>query len=123
MTNPLSAEPPSILLTRMISSPLFPEESKTPIVWVLSGQHPLVPGARIIRMLIDDDGVDVYSALADGKKGMRNLVPMHSIQLIEEAMSIETLAEEIEISESEEPDPEPEPELPELPETSSQTTS
>lgn len=90
------------MLTRMISNPLFPDQGNEPITWIVSGTHPLVPDMVVRRMLVDRDGrgVEVYSVSGDGRQGMRNLVPMPSIRLIEEAMPLDIFIEELTIAES-----------------------
>ena len=89
------------LLTRMISNRLFPPDAgqpDEPMTWALTHPHPLVPGMRVVRMFVSDGGVEVYSH--DNEKGMRNLIPMHSIRLTEEAMPLEVLIDEILAAES-----------------------
>jgi hypothetical protein len=112
------------MLTRFISNALFPENRRgvldsEPVTWTLSQAHPLVPDMKIIRMFVDRGGVEVYSVSADGSKGMRNLVPMNWVRLIEEAMPLDVFVDELAASESDEDDdtedlgdPEPDPEAP-----------
>jgi len=124
------------MLTRMVSNPLFPDTKsqvmacphckqslsipvpppgkEEPITWIVGDRHPLVPDMKVIRMFIDDTGVEVYSVSADGKAGMRNLVPITSVRLVEEAMPLDVFAEEL--ADAEEDDSGPEgPESPEGP--------
>jgi len=103
------------MVMRVVSNPLFPEDpngnNREPIVWVLSEMHPFIPAMKIVRMFYDVDagGVEIYST--DGKKGVRHIVPMNVIRLVEEVMSMDVLCNELEIAESDEPDPdEPDPE-------------
>jgi hypothetical protein len=66
---------------------------------------------KVMRMFIDRGGVEVYSVSGDGRTGVRNLVPMSMIRLIEEAMPLEVFIEELDAAENDEPEPnEPEPE-------------
>lgn len=123
------APPGAIVLTRMVSDPLFPETKpqvmacphckqnlslplptqgkEEPITWVISKQHPLLPDMKVIRMFLDHDGVEVYSVSADGRSGMRNMVPMAKIRLTEEAMALDVFAEELAAAEDDDEDPEP----------------
>jgi len=117
-------QPQFPMLTRFISNALFPENRRgvldsEPVTWTLSQAHPLVPDMKIIRMFVDRGGVEVYSVSADGSKGMRNLVPMNWVRLIEEAMPLDVFVDELAASESDEDDdpedlvdPEPDPEAP-----------
>ena len=118
------------MLTRMVSNPLFPDAKsqvmacphckqslsvptpaagkEEPITWIVGDRHPLVPDMKVIRMFLDDTGVEVYSVSADGKAGMRNLVPLGSVRLVEEAMPLDVFAEELAAAEEEDDDSEPE---------------
>jgi hypothetical protein len=114
-------EPGYPMLTRMITNPLFPSADPTapkdePVTWIVSQSHPLVPNLKVVRMFLDRGGVEVYSVSSDGKVGMRNLVPLASVRLVEEFMPIDVFVEELAAAEAddgdEEPDdtePEPEP--------------
>jgi hypothetical protein len=116
------------MLTRMISDPLFPEmkpqvmgcphckqsisipvpsDKEEPITWIVGKNHPLVPNMNVMRMFVDRGGVEVYSVASDGKAGMRNLVPMDSVRLIEEAMPLDVFVEEMTAAEDEGDDPDP----------------
>ena len=120
------------MLTRMLSDPLFPPtETKTvacphckqnlavnvpvpsskekdePIAWIVGQQHPLMPEMEILRMFIEDDGVMVYSVSKDKRAGSRNLVPMKSVRLTEEAMPLDVFAEELADAEGEDDPGEP----------------
>ena len=124
-------EPGFPMLTRMISMPLFPDSApqvvacphckanisidragakEEPVTWIVGQSHPLVPDMKVMRMFVDRGGVEVYSVSSDGKAGMRNLVPMSHVKLIEEAMPLDVFIEELAAAEEEEPGPEPEPE-------------
>jgi hypothetical protein len=97
-------EPGFPMLTRMISSALFPENGREePVTWVVGKPHPLVPDVRVVRMFVDRGGVEVYSVTADGSSGMRNLIPMSRIRLIEEAMPLEVFIEELAAAEDDAP--------------------
>ena len=124
------APPGYPMLTRMVSDPLFPETKPQvmacphckqnlalplptagkdePITWIVGQRHPLVPDMKVMRMFIDHGGVEVYSVANDGKAGMRNLVPMTSVRLTEEAMPMDVFAEELAAAEEEDDDSEPE---------------
>ena len=92
-------EPGYPMLTRAISNPLFPPEHPTkqaePITWTVGSQHPLIPEMRVMRMFISDEGVDVYSVSADGHSGMRNMISLGTIRLVEEAMPLEVFIQEL----------------------------
>ena len=126
-------EPNYPMVTRMISHPLFPldpkqqvvgcphckqsisvpdpsKENAEPITWIVGQPHPLLHDLKVMRMFVDDGGVEVYSVTSDGKSGIRNLVPMGSIRLVEEAMPLPVFLEQMEIAEEENAPPEPEPE-------------
>jgi hypothetical protein len=93
------------MLTRMISNALFPENGREdPVTWVVSHTHPLVPDMRVVRMFVDRGGVEIYAISSDGKSGMRNLIPMSMVRLVEEAMPINVFVAELEASESAEDD-------------------
>lgn len=129
------AAPGYPMLTRMVSDPLFPDtkqqvmacphckqnlsiplpsaDKQEPVTWIVGQPHPLVPDMKVMRMFIDGGGVEVYSVSNDGKAGMRNLVPIGSVRLTEEAMPLDVFAEELAAAEEEDEDPETE--LPEEP--------
>jgi hypothetical protein len=129
-------EPGFPMLTRMISDTLFPSthsqtigcphcskpitidrtaDKEEPVTWIVGQRHPLVPEMKVMRMFVDRGGVEVYSVSDDAKAGMRNLVPMSKVRLIEEAMPLDVFVDELVAAESDEPDdpdggdPEPEP--------------
>jgi hypothetical protein len=84
-----------------------------PIVWTVGSPHPLIPSVNVMRMFRGDlDGVEVYSVSADGKDGIRDLVPSGTIRLVQEAMPIDVFVEMVTEAElGDEPDdPEPDPE-------------
>lgn len=109
-------QPQFPMLTRFISNALFPERDgrgaldAEPITWTVSLAHPLVPDMKIVRMFVDRGGVEVYSVSADGSKGMRNLIPMSWVRLIEEAMPLDVFVDELAASESDEGDEGDDPE-------------
>lgn len=109
------------MLTRMVSNTLFPTPQpqradcphckqalqidkgvEEPITWTVGQRHPLVPDMMIVRMFVDRGGVEVYSH--DGKNGMRNLIPMSFVRLIEEVMPLDLFAEELSAAEAESDD-------------------
>lgn len=103
----------SPILTRMMSDSV---ENGPPLVWILAKEHPLNNGWQIRRMFVDSSGVEVYSVSPDGQHGIRNLVPMSRVRLVEEAMSLEVFVEELAVAEEDDDDDdsdlEPEPEAP-----------
>jgi hypothetical protein len=93
-----------------ISVPVPAEKDPEPVTWIVSQAHPLMPDMKVIRMFIIDSGVEVYSVSNDGKSGARNLVPMKSVRLTEEAMPLDVFAEELEEAEDDNfPGGDPEP--------------
>gem|GEM_PF-2699262 len=98
------------MVTRVLSDALVPEDGIDangkpippgfPLIWASGQSHPLVPGARIVRIYRDPDGgVELYSVFDRNTKGMRNYIPPEKIRLVEEVMSIDLLEEEIAIAE------------------------
>lgn len=88
------------VLTRMITHALLPEGGQEgPVTWVITRSHPLEPTLRVVRMFIDRGGVDVYSVAEGGVQGIRNLIPMSQIRLIEEAMPLNIFVDELAIAE------------------------
>jgi len=121
-------EPGFPMLTRMVSDAFFPEtkqqvmgcphckqsismpapsdkDKQEPVTWLVSKPHPFIPDMKVMRMFIDRGGVEVYSVSGDGKSGIRNLVPMGSIRLIEEVMPLDVFVEELTAAENDDPDP------------------
>jgi hypothetical protein len=83
------------MLTRMVSNPLFLDDKGEPKTWIVGQPHPLVTSMKVMRMFVADGGVEVYSVSDDGKAGMRNLVPMATVRLTEEAMPLDVFADEL----------------------------
>jgi len=108
--------PNSPVLTRMISDPFFNEQPEA-ITWTLYADHPLATGMKVVRMFVNHDGVEVYSAPADPSRPcLRNIIPISKVRLTEESMPFTLFAEELTDAETEEDDddddeddPEPEP--------------
>ena len=100
------------MVTRVISSSLLPDSKgkEEPVAWVVSQPHPLVSQVNIVRMFLDRGGVEIYSVSQDGKAGMRNLIPLSHVRLVEEAMPIDVFIEELNAAEN---DDDIEPEEPE----------
>lgn len=93
------------MITRVISNSLLPDDQgDKPITWVLGAPHPLVPDTTVVRMFVDRGGVEIYSKPNDNKVGMRNLIPMSWIRLIEEAMPIHVFVEELAAAEADDDD-------------------
>lgn len=126
-------EPPIVRL--VVSDPLFPEnvrdaagqpiqgqfkESVEPVTWILRRPHPFVPEMTIVGMFLNKDGIEIYST--NQKMGMRDLIQMKSVRLIQESMLMSVFEEELYLAESGDddddppepgsPEPEPEPEAP-----------
>jgi hypothetical protein len=118
------------MLTRMISNPLFPPppppsgkasaDRDEPMVWIVGSLHPLMPDMKIVRMFVDRGGVEVYSISSDGRSGARNMIPLSSVRLIEEAMPLNVFLQELEAAEDDgddEPEESEESENPATPES------
>lgn len=127
-------EPPIVRL--VVSDPLFPvevldgagkpipgqfRESIEPVTWILRRPHPFVPEMTIAGMFLNKDGVEIYST--NNKMGMRDLIQMKSVRLIQESMLMSVFEEELYLAESGDddddgapepgsPEPDPEPEAP-----------
>ncbi len=99
-------------MTRVLTDVLL--GAGEPIAWVIGEGHPLATGWQIRRMFVDDNGVEVYALSADGKHGMRHLIPMARVRLVEEAMSLDVFIDELAAAEESDDDDdlEPEPEEP-----------
>lgn len=91
-----------------------------PVTWIVSKEHPFVPGMKIIRMFVGDGGVEVYSH--DDKIGMRTLIPMSMVRLAQEAMPLDMLADEILAAEDDDDDDDDDEPDPDQTETSSAPT-
>ena len=110
------------MLVHVVTDPIFPPKVDStgrslpdePTHWALSKEHPFVPGFRVLRMFLDEDGLVVYSIGPDNKSGMRDLV-MARVRLAQEAMPVDVLIEEIEDAEGEDDDPPGEPDAPQEP--------
>jgi hypothetical protein len=89
------------VLTRVVSSSPFHEDPRE-VTWMLTKAHPFVDTMRIVRMFIGDDCIDIYSA--DDKGGMHNLLPMHTVRLVESAMPFGVLMDELDQAEADDPD-------------------
>lgn len=107
------AQPP--YLVRMISNALFPEIvvdeltgqkvwRESPLVWLVSKPHPLVPDMKVFRMFVGRGGVEIYSLSDDAKTGIRDLIPMSQIRLIGEKMPLDVFVDELAASEAGEDD-------------------
>jgi hypothetical protein len=112
MTMPMSdtrriqlAPPGFPMVALVISNSLFPTSDAQPVTWVVSKPHPLVPEANVIRMFVGQHGVEIYSVSQDGRNGMRDIVPLSTIRLIQETMPLDIFVEELEYSERSDDDP------------------
>jgi hypothetical protein len=133
-SNGATTSPPPVL-TRVVSNPVFNDRDE-PITWAVGAPHPFVPETyKVIRMFIDLGGVEIYSLSADGKSGMRNIIPTSKIRFTEEAMGFDVFKEEIEAAmysgapvgplsadDDDDDDDDDEPGEPEEPETAPQNT-
>lgn len=128
-------DPPPIVRL-VVSDPLFPasvldaagrpiegqfKESVEPVTWILRRPHPFVPEMTIVGMFLNKDGIEIYST--NNKMGMRDLIQMKSVRLVQESMTMSVFGEELDLAESGDddddpppepgsPEPEPEPEAP-----------
>jgi hypothetical protein len=119
MTQPVSTIPSVVaptypMVVHMISNPMFPGEREVdangqltgrvgkeePIHWVVSKPHPFVANFNVLRMFMDRGSVEVYSVSADNARGMRDVVPMHCVRLVQEAMPMDIFVEELEAAEN-----------------------
>lgn len=91
------------MVTRMISKAPFPDDNgkDDPVKWEVTKAHPLLPVMRVVRMFIFPGGIEVYSVSPDGKDGMRNLVPISRVLLVEEFMPLSVFVEELRAAENE----------------------
>jgi len=114
------------LITRVLSSPVYPEDGSAPIAWLLSRAHPRLPDQKVIRLILGGAGIEVYSVAAnpnpDPEKEspcVRTTIPMRSVLIIEEAMPLDVFIEELSAAESDDGsdgfDDESDDELPEQP--------
>jgi hypothetical protein len=86
-----------------IDQPVAGKDKEEPVQWIVGEAHPLVPNTRVMRMFVEDGVVEVYSVSNDPKggapAGMRNLVPIDHVILVEEAMPFEVFVECLEEAE------------------------
>ena len=113
-TRVVELPPPQFpMLMMMFTDKLVPDKSTSPVSqWVVSKEHPIDPTVNILRMFADDEGVEVYSATADGTC-IRDFIPVRFIRFTRETMPPDMFAEELEKAEfadDDDPDPDPEPE-------------
>jgi hypothetical protein len=96
---------PRIML--MVTDNLFPAQGSenSTLHWGVAQVHPLVQEMKIVAIFMRGDGVlEVYSTKdADGqgqkKSGMRDLIPIRRVRLIEEVMPFDIFLEELRVSE------------------------
>lgn len=124
--------PGNIVLTHMLTDPLFPDKKPQvmacphckqslsvpsatgkdePIAWVIGQPHPFMNEMKVIRMFLVTDGVDIYSVTTNGKAGVRSFIPMKSVRLTEQAMPLDVFADELADAEEEDAD-DPDPDDP-----------
>lgn len=72
-----------------------PKAKDDVVHWAVSGDHPFIPGMRIMRMFIVDNTVEVYSMMGDGVTCMRDTIPMSRVRLTQEGMPGKVFVEEL----------------------------
>lgn len=104
------------LVSRVVSTHPF---DGSPTTWELGKEHPVIPKTKIVRMyIVSGECVEIYGVTDDGKVGVRNALPWHSIRMAEETMDPETFIDEIKTAENDDdpssdtPAPPPVPNLP-----------
>ena len=116
-------EPTQTLRTVALPDPQFPMimlvfadniDDTGVVQWLISKPHPFVTDVNVVRMFVDGrGGVEVYSVSSDGKKCMRDFIPMDRVRLLQEVMPLDVFIEELaeaEAGDPEDDDPEPVPE-------------
>jgi hypothetical protein len=104
-------EPGYPMLAHVVSNALFPEMQSGSVncqacsaavavpsdksIWSVDDPHPLVPELKVVRMFIDNGGIEIYSVTEDGKSCTRNFVPMDWIRVTEEVMPLDVFVEEV----------------------------
>jgi hypothetical protein len=92
------------MVVHMISDPMFPPDvdpqtkalaQSEPIAWVISKPHPFVSKFTVMRMFLAGAVVEVYSISEDHKVGMRDVIPIHAVRLVQESMPIDIFIEEL----------------------------
>lgn len=115
-TTGITLPPPTYpMVVHMISNPMFPPDvdpqgrvaKEEPIAWVISKAHPFVPKFTVMRMFLDGGVVEVYSVSDDHKVGMRDVIPIHTVRLVQESMPLDIFVEELIDAESDDDDPDP----------------
>ena len=112
------------LVNRVIADHPFPTEMKqgeTPephrssaVVWILGQPHPIVADMKVVRMyVVPGVSIEVYSSSADGKLGVRNVIPWNQVRLVEEVCDVQSFIDEI--RDAEEGDDEPDTASPSAP--------
>lgn len=107
----------------MMATDGLDDTTGTAVTWRIGGAHPFADGMNVVAIYLDGPVVEVYSAANNLKRGMRDLVPLHRVRLINETMSFDVFNEELRLSElgpppenndddddpEDDEDPEPEP--------------
>jgi hypothetical protein len=113
-----TVKPDAPMLTRIISNAFYetqrsnvtcpnckaavsaPVPSSDPVAWIVGQQHPRAlsgdASMKVMRILFDQGGVEVFSMSGDGKTGIRNFIPMSGIRLTEEVMPPAMFLKELE---------------------------
>lgn len=107
----LPAPNPNVpLLNRVVSSPIFKEQSDA-LMWKVGEDHPMASGWKIVRMFLDGAGVEVYALPPSNGSGhfTRNFIPIASVRFTEEIMSVEVFVEELTAAEEEDADDDDDP--------------
>jgi len=93
--------------------------------WKVGDNHPYVSDMRIVAMFRDGDVIEVYS-MSSKSGGMRDVVPLSRVRLIQEVMPPEVFAEELahaELGYPDDDDPDDPEDPEELPSPSPRATS
>ena len=86
-----------------ISVPMQIDKIKDdPVAWTVGQPHPYTLSGKdikILRILIEEGGIEVYSVSGDGKNGMRHSIPMEWVRFTEEALAPDVFVKELEAAE------------------------
>jgi len=102
------------MVTRVVSELPTPVEGVVttgPITWMIKAKHPFMVDLMVVRMFVDELGVEIYSIPEDGKNGVRHTIPMEKIRCIEEVMPAATFLDEIEMAQEDDEDEDDGPEI------------
>jgi hypothetical protein len=98
--------PDAPLLTRVVTEPVFSDHGDDPITWMIGSPSPLAPQqTSIVRMFLQEEGVDIYCTAKEATKagertiGIRVFVPFRIVRVVEEAMALPVLVDELDKAE------------------------